>query len=404
MEKVWYGRTRVIERPPIARMRALAERLVRDGRSILDLGQAVAAVPPPQGVVEVLGRASGPDLYGYTPDPGLEELREALADWLREDKGAESARPENVLVTCGANQAFVNVLLALTRPGDKVVLMGPSYFDHDFAVELAGCRVAQVPLLVRGGRYRLWLRGIERELAGGARLVVLVSPSNPTAAVFDQEEIEAVVELCRDWKAWLVSDETYEALVYPPRTPSSAARYVAAGRVVVLGSFSKVYAMAGLRVGFLFGPARLVEETIKVQDAVVVCAPTVSQRAALEALAHRRAYVADLVATMEERRRVLVGALETSRLFDPMPPEGATFVFARVREESLRDLGLDRFAEDGDVDDIGLCEYLLEKTGVLAVPGSSFGPHGRGFVRFSYGNQPVEALSQVAEALGRLEG
>ncbi len=404
MGQVWYGRTRAITRPPIVQMRALAEELSVRGRDILDLGQAVVAVEPPVGVREALAGAHPVPLYRYTPDPGLPELREALAEWFQGCMGASNAGPEHVLVTCGANQAFANLLFALTRPGDKVVLLGPSYFDHDYVVLLAGCRLILVPLVIREGYYQPWLRGIERELAAGARVVVLVNPSNPTGATFPREQVEALVELCIDWKAWLVADETYAELVYEPYEHASAAQWVHGGRVAVVGSFSKTYALAGLRVGWLFGPEVLVQETVKVQDAFVVCAPVPSQYAALAALRARTGYLPALRKELARRRRALLEALEGWPLGTAMPSQGATFVFVRLEEEAMRAAGYGRLIDEEGPDDVAFCGELLRRTGLLAVPGSAFGPHGRGFLRLSFGNQPAEVLARVGDRLAGMCG
>jgi aspartate/methionine/tyrosine aminotransferase len=218
-------------------------------------------------------------------------------------------------------------------------------------------------------------------------VVVLVTPGNPTGWVGTRSELEQLLDVCAARGIWLVSDETYDLLTFPPSTHVSPAGLGIHERVVVLGSFSKVFALASWRVGYLCGPAGMIEETIKVQDALVVCAPVPSQLAALGAIESVDSYVPGALGTLTSRRDALLRGIEGWDALVPVVPQGGTFVLARLASRA---------------DDVEFCRRLLLETGVITVPGSAFGAHGAGHVRISFGNQPVERIEEACERMRRL--
>lgn len=379
----WEGRTADIERPPIAEVNALAEELAGQGRELINLGQAILGLPPPARSVERARDFLDGRLHSYSPDPGLPEAREAVAAFLAGRKGVVGAAADRVVITCGANQAYVNALLTVSRPGDEVVLLMPGYFDHEFAVKLAGCVPVPVDLAVHGGRYSIDFEALERAVGGRTRAVTLVSPGNPSGMVPTEQETRRLCELCRDRDVWLISDETYDLLTFPPRSHVSAGSVGAHEKVIVLGSFSKVFALASWRVGYYHGPVRMVEESIKVQDALVVCAPVPSQLAAMAAIESVDEYVPAAMEELARRRDALLEGLAGWEVLDIVEPEGGTFVLARLAGE----------------DDVRFCKELLGSTGVVTVPGSAFG--ARGCVRISFGNQPVSTIREACSRMRR---
>jgi len=384
------GRSRDIGRPPIAEINALAADREARGQTLINLGQAVLGLPPPEAAMDEVRRyldAGG--VHGYSPDPGLDEVREAVASFCRSHKAIADARADQVMVTCGANQAFMNAVLTLTRPGDEVITFGPGYFDHDIALRLVGCVNVEVGLArdPAGDRFAFDIDAVAGALTPRTRAVVLVSPGNPTGAIIDDASLERLTALCADRGLWLVSDETYDLLTFPGahhRSPAALSR----DRVVVVGSFSKVFGLAGWRVGYLLGPAWLVEETVKAQDAVVVCAPVPAQRAALGALGVVDQYAGRARAVLVERRDTLLEILRGLDWVTPTVPDGATFTLARLA--------------DG-LDDLALGRDLVIRAGVVTVPGSAFGPRGAGWMRFSFGNQPADLLREAGERLRAFE-
>ncbi len=390
MTRLLNGRSRDLRRPPIADINALAAAERERGKDLIDLGQAVLGLPPPPAALARVQRylAETP-VHVYAPDPGLPEAREAVAEHLRRRKAVTDAQAAEVMLTCGANQAFVNALLTLTRPGDEVITFGPGYFDHDFAIRLAHCVNVEVPLEVQGpnGRptgFRFDIERVAAAVTPRTRVVVLVSPGNPTGAVIAATDRQRLQRLCREHELWLVSDETYDLLTFPPATHESPAATGPRDRTVVLGSFSKVFSLAAWRAGYLFGPASFIEETVKAQDAVVVCAPVPSQQAALGALQEVDAYTAHARETLQRRRDLLLSRLQDHPRLAATRPHGGTFVFARLIDAS---------------DDVAFCKELVTRVGIVTVPGSAFGPRGAGWVRLSYGNQPSAILARACDRL-----
>jgi aminotransferase len=365
----------------------LAATLAADGADLIDLGQAIVGLLPPAAALDAArGYLLTPHPHAYSPDPGLPALRDALAHMLRAEKSIQHARAEGVMVTCGANQAFANVLLTVTEPGDEVLTFSPGYFDHGYAIQLAGCTEREVPLRVQDQRFCFDLRAVQGALSPRTRCVVLVSPGNPTGAVAPPAFVRDLCELCRARGVWLLSDETYDRLTFPPVAHTSPAKVSDYDRIAVIGTFSKLLGMAGWRVGYFHVAPEVAEEAYKVQDALVVCAPVVSQHAVLGALPHLGSFVVHARDELLRRREALEQALGLTPHLELLRPDGATFGLARIR---------------GTDDDVAFCKHLLQSTGLVTVPGSAFGSQGKGYVRLSFGNQPVE---RIAQAGVRLEG
>jgi len=385
---MWHGRTNRIERPPIADINAIAARLAASGTDLINLGQALLGLPPPPSAVAMaVEYATKQRVHPYSPDPGLPEVLHAVARFIREHKGVDFAGPEHLTLTCGANQAFVNALLTVTNPGDEVVFFGPNYFDHLFAIKLAGCKPVEVPMPVRDGRFVIDFQALEAALTPRTRALIVVSPGNPTGAVVSEGEMGRLSELTAKDGRWLISDETYDLLTFPPAVHVSAGALGLHDRVIVLGSFSKTFGLASWRVGYTLGPPEFIEEAVKVQDAVVVCAPVPSQMAAMGALEEMAAFLAPTLAELVLRRDAMLEVTRGSPFLEPVVPEGATFVFCRLV---------------GWRDSFEFSRKLVEQTGIVTVPGSAFGRYGQGWVRLSFGNQPVARILEAGARLGRL--
>ncbi len=382
---MWPGRTRHITRPPIALVNRLARRLESEGRDIINLGQAILGLPPPSSALEAVRRGiAQPGTHAYSPDPGLDAVLARTATFLRTHKHITGASPRNLMLTCGASQAFANAVFTTTNPGDEVIVFGPYYFDHVFAIQLAACTPVEVPFAKEGSRFAIDLDLVERAVTAQTKGIVLVSPGNPTGFLADTGTLERLCQLCRRHELWLLSDETYDLLTFPPGTHVSPASLDVLERVCVVGSFSKTLGLAGWRIGYLHGPADMIEEAIKVQDALVVCAPVPAQLALLAALETIDTFSSRARSELLRRRDTMTRVLEASGLFDIHPPEGGTFLLARIRS-----------AEPS----LPFCTRLLEATGIVAVPGAAFGRHGEGHVRFSFGNQPVERILEAGERI-----
>jgi aspartate/methionine/tyrosine aminotransferase len=365
----------------------------RRGERVFPLAQAVPGFPPPAPVLEAL-RASLEDerTHRYTMDPGLPELRAAIAEVLGARRGVRWDPERQILVTAGANLAFAEVLPALIDPGDEVLLLSPYYLNHAMAVELFGGRLVEVPLAAERG-FRVDLDALERAVSPRARLLVLVNPSNPIGSVLGQGDVSGLLELARRHDLWVVSDETYEDFVLEPPEDGWASAAAIAGhedRVVVLGSFSKSAGLAGWRVGWLAGPAPLVDEVLKSHDTMVICAPTAGQRGALASLRGERGWLAPLQTELDRRRRTVLERLESSGILE-CPPDaarGAMFVLLRPRATRL-------------TDSTATALDIIDKTGVALVPGAAFGAGCAGWLRLSFA---AASSPELEAALAALEG
>ncbi len=363
------------------------------GLPLVSLAQAVPGFPPPAHVREALAEALRDDAtHRYTVDPGLPQLRHAIADVLGGRRGARWDAETQILVTAGANLAFGEVLPALIDPGDEVLLLSPYYLNHGMAVELLGGRVVEVPLDAARG-FAVDFEALARAATPRARVLVLVNPGNPVGSVFGRADVERLLVFAAEHGLWVVSDETYEDFVLEPPDDgwaSAAAFPEFAQRVVVLGSFSKSAGLSGWRVGYLAAPPGLVHEVLKCHDTLIICAPVAGQLGALAALRGDRTWLSPLRDELDARRRFVLDALARSPWLETAPgaSRGAMFVLVRPRGRALRD-------------SLATALELIERCGVALVPGAAFGRGGEGWLRLSFAASDRATLGQ---ALVTLEG
>jgi len=371
--------------------RACRERRRAGGR-LFPLAQAVPDFPPPPHVREALRRSLEHDAtHRYTVDPGLPELRGAIARVLGGVRGADWDPEDQVLVTAGANLAFAEVLPALVDPDDEVLLLSPYYLNHGMAVELFGARVVEVPL-DPARAFAPDHDALERAATPRTRLLVLVNPANPTGTVLGRGEVERLLRFAEEHDLWVVSDETYEDFVLepPPDGWASASSFPEhTDRVVILGSFSKSAGLSGWRVGWIAGPGELVHELLKCHDTMIICAPVAGQRGALAALEGDRSWLEPRREELRRRRGVVLEELGASAVLETPAgaSRGAMFVLLRPRDGRMAS------STDTALDVIG-------ETGVALVPGAAFGRHAEGWLRLSFAAAGREELT---EALGALE-
>ena len=356
----------------------------------ISLGQGVVHYPPPQAVRTALETFyEQPAAHLYTPDWGYLPLVEALERKLASENGIDMER-KRVVVTAGANMAFLNAVLAIADPGDEIVLLAPYYFNHEMAIQLASC----VPVIVSTtGALTPDLEAIERAITPRTRAVVTVSPNNPTGVAYSREELVAVNRLCRDRGIYHVSDEAYEYFVYedtehysPASAPESSAHTIA------LYSFSKSYGFASWRVGYMVVPEPLFESVMKIQDTNVICAPAVSQHAALACLEVGASYARGHLEELAEVRGLALEALGTLGDLVTIPSaNGAFYVYLEV----MRPL-----------DPFDVVKRLIAEQKVAVIPGSAFGSGERCYLRVSYGalrpTQVQEGIGRLVEGLSRL--
>jgi len=319
----------------------------------------------------------------YTSNAGLLELREAICADLNRRHGLSYRPADECLITAGVSEGLDLALRALLAPGDEVLIPEPCYVAYGPCVSLAGGTPVTVATSGADG-FRLHADRIAAAITPRTKAILLSSPANPTGAVQTRADLAAVVELAVQHDLYLVSDEIYERLSYLSPHVCVAALPGALERTVLLGGFSKAYAMTGWRVGYLCAPAPISELACRIHQYTMLCASHISQLAALEALRSGEADADEMIADYDRRRRVFVKGLCEIGLDCP-EPGGAFYAFPSI---SSTGLSSQEFAE-----------RLLYDEHVAVVPGDVFGPSGEGHVRCCY----ATALSDLEEALVRME-
>jgi len=361
-------------------------RWIAETPGTISLGQGMVSYGPPPEVQTAVARfGAAEDDHRYGPVEGLPGLVDALADKLVQENGIDVTSGGKVFATAGGNLAFMNAVLAITDPGDEVVLPEPFYFNHEMAVVMAGARV--VPVRTRAD-HQLDLEAIARAITSRTRAVVTVSPNNPTGAVYPEADLRAVNQLCAHHGLFHVHDEAYEYFLYDDAVHFSPGSITgAAGHTISLFSFSKAYGMASWRMGYMVVPDRLWEAVNKIQDTMLICPPAVSQRAALAALGAGRHWAAGHLAPIARTRRLLLDALRKEDLpCDAPVPTGALYVLVRV---------------DSHVDALTFTERLIREHRVAVVPGSAFGATDGCYLRVSFGALDGPEAAEAIERLAR---
>ena len=377
--------------PPIAEIAALARgRSFPADKPLLDLAQAVPAWPPAEALTRHLADAvREPGTARYTPILGRDDLRDALAESLSDAYGGDVTR-ERVAITAGCNQAFCLALMALAGPGDEAILAAPSYFNYQMWLEMLGVAPVYLPFRPeRGGvpdpadaRARITPR---------TRAIVLVTPNNPTGAIYPPETIHAFHDLAREAGVALVLDETYRDFL-PEDTPPHGlfARSGWEETLIHLYSFSKVYSLTGYRVGALVAAERLLAEVAKAADCVAICAPAIAQEAALFGLQHLAAFRADKRRLVLERVARFRAVFERNTLAYALISAGAFFAYVRHP-----------FA---GVPAAAIARRLVEEENVLCLPGSAFGPGQDDYLRFALANIDGDAMAALGDRLEASQG
>jgi aminotransferase len=320
----------------------------------------------------------------YSPNQGFIELREAICAYMqRRFQLAYDARGETI-VTVGGSEAIDLCVRSIINPGDEVIIPEPCFVAYKACVCLAGGVPVTIPCSIENG-FKLMPEQLAAAITPKTKLVMLGYPNNPTGAVLGREDIHALAAVLRDKPILILSDELYAELTYEPASHYSiAAIEDMRDRTIIIGGFSKAFAMTGWRIGFAVGPAEIIGTMNKIHQYAIMSSPTTAQDAAVEALANGDRHVAEMRDEYNRRRRFVVNACQTAGLgcFEPL---GAFYVFPDIRCAGL--------------DSTTFCETFLKEEKVAIVPGNAFGACGEGFVRISY----AASMDNIREAMLRLQ-
>ena len=371
---------------------AKAKALKAAGRPVIGFGAGEPDFPTPEAIVEAAAAACrNPRYHRYTPAGGLPELREAVATKTARDSGY-GVSPGQVLVTNGGKQALYEAFATLLDPGDEVLLPSPYWTTYPESIQLAGGVTVTVPTTEATG-YLAGIDALEAALTARTKVLVFVSPSNPTGAVYPPEQVEAIGRWALERGLWVVTDEIYEHLVYGDARFSSMPTLVPelAERCVVVNGVAKTYAMTGWRVGWLLGPPDVVKAAANLQSHATSNVCNVAQVAALAAVSGDLEAVAMMRAAFDRRRRLIVSMLREIAGVTCPEPQGAFYAYPSVAALLGRELRGRRPASSAD-----LCALVLEEAEVAMVPGEAFGTPG--YVRLSYAlgdDDLVEGVSRL---------
>ncbi|MEO9137540.1 MAG: pyridoxal phosphate-dependent aminotransferase [Jatrophihabitans sp.] len=370
---------------------AKAKALKAAGRPVIGFGAGEPDFPTPDYIVEAAAAAThDPKNHRYTPVAGLPELRAAIAVKTKRDTDWD-VEPAQVLVTNGGKQAVYNTFAALLDPGDEVILIAPYWTTYPEAIKLAG----GVPVEVMTDETSGYLATVEQLQAARSdrtKVLLFVSPSNPTGAVYPREQVEAIGAWAKDNDIWVVTDEIYEHLVYGDAEMVSIV-HSAGEKVVVLNGVAKTYAMTGWRVGWMIGPTDVIKAASNLQSHATSNVSNVSQVAALTAVSGDLSAVAEMRAVYDRRRKQIVSLLSDIPGIVCPEPFGAFYVYPSVKGllgVSLRGRTAHTSAE--------LAGIILEEVEVAVVPGEAFGTPG--YLRMSY----ALGDDDLAEGIKRIAG
>jgi aspartate/methionine/tyrosine aminotransferase len=357
--------------------------LIRSNPGTISLGQGVAYYgPPPQAIEAIEKFLAHLENHKYKLVQGIPELLEAIEHKLYEENRI-SMNGSRLVVTAGANMGFVNAVLAITDPGDEIILQLPYYFNHEMAVVIADCKVVCVST---DDNYQLQPEAIAAAITDRTRAIVTISPNNPTGAVYRESDLRQVNEICRRNGIYHISDEAYEYFTYDGVqhfSPGSIAG--AAEHTISLFSLSKAYGFASWRIGWMVIPERLFMPVRKIQDTILICAPVISQWAAVGAMKAGRSYCRQKLQMTAEIRRICLDELNSIAGLVTVPPAyGAFYFLLRVHK---------------NLDPMDLVRQLIEQHKVAVIPGMTFGVEDQCLLRIAYGALQKET---AVEGIGRL--
>ena len=361
----------------------------------VSLGQGIQSFNTPdfirQAVIEELKKPDS-SIGKYSMQPGMPELKAEVARDLKRTRGIDADPDDNIFISCGGMESLAASIAAVVDRGDEVILPSPCYASHIEQILFAEGVPVFVPLIEEEG-WRLDLPALKKAISSKTKAIIISNPVNPTGTIFTKTDLLALAELALAHKLFVISDEAYDFLIYD-NLPyySLISMPELKDQLIAVCSFSKRYCMTGWRVGYMYSSRRILQQVLKVHDAFAICAPTISQFAALAALKATNGKdglgdqsTKELCEALERRRNLVCGRLEQlSSEFSYSKPQGGYYIFPRLN------------ANQGSID---YTVRMLKEARVITIPGVAFGPTGEGHIRLSFG----AADEELTEACNRLE-
>jgi aspartate aminotransferase len=374
-----------INASPTAAVLQAAERLKAQGVDVADFGAGEPDFPTPDHIKRAAIKAMEENRTKYTPTGGIALLREAICDWHAAQLGS-SFQPAECIVSVGGKHALFNAICCLINPGDEVVIPAPYWVSYPDIVKYAGGKPVFAATRAEDD-FCLRAELLESAITPRTRIVILNSPNNPTGAVIPPDEFARLLEICQRHEVWLLSDECYSHFTYGETGPFSIASLRGAkDRLIIVGSFSKTFAMTGWRLGYALAPKPLIEAMIKLQSQSTSNPNSITQYAGVEAMRGPMGQVSTMLAEYARRReRILAGIRGISGVMCTAP-QGAFYIFPDISAH----------LNAGAPDSATVARQLLERESVALVPGEAFGAPG--YLRISY----ATSMERIEEGLRRM--
>ncbi len=319
----------------------------------------------------------------YTSNSGLKDLKQEVSNYVKRTQGVTYDQASQIFITVGGSEAIDLAMRAMVNPGDEVLIPQPSYVSYEPCAILADA----VPVIINlkeENEFRLTAKELEESITDKTKILVLPFPNNPTGAIMEKSDLEAIAKIIIEHDLYVISDEIYAELTYKGKHVSIISLPGMAERTIYINGFSKAYAMTGWRLGYACGPEAIIRQMIKIHQFAIMCAPTTSQYAGVEALRNGDEDVDMMRKEYDRRRKYLLHEFDKMGI-DCFEPFGAFYVFPNIKKFGLSS------------DDFAL--QLLEKERLAVVPGTAFGDCGEGFIRISY----AYSLEDLKKALERLK-
>ena len=381
------GRINLIQR---SKIRELFEK-ARKMENVISLGIGEPDFDTPEVIKEAAKRALDEGYTHYTPNAGIPEFREAIAEYYREFYKTD-IDVDNILVTAGAYEATYLAFESILEEGDDVIIPDPAFVCYVEDAKIAEAGIIRIPLREEN-RFRIDPDELVELITKRTRMIVMNYPNNPTGATLDKETAKAIAQIAEDYNIYILSDEPYEHFLYEGAKHYPMIKY-APDNTILANSFSKTFAMTGWRLGFTIAPPQVIKDMIKLHAYVIGNVTSFIQIAGITALRDKRSWeaVEHMRRVYAERRKLVLQYLTEMPHIEPFRPKGAFYVWAKIDPE------LDMSSED-------FAAWLLENAGVVVIPGTAFGKQGEGWVRISYATkkeQLIEAMDRMKKALEKL--
>lgn len=357
--------------------------LINEMEDVISLGIGEPDFVTPSGIMNSAHAAMDRGHTHYSSNMGYMALREEIARYMQNRCQLSYSPKDEILVTVGASEAIDLAMRCLLGPGDEVIIPEPSFVAYKGCATFTGASVVTVDLDARN-RFKLSAKQLEKAITDKTRVIIFPFPNNPTGSVMRKEEMAELVEVVKDKDLVVISDEIYSELTYNGDHVSIATFDEIKDKTLVINGFSKAFAMTGWRLGYACGNSELIHAMNKIHQYAIMCAPSIAQYAAMEALKSGSDDVHYMVEKYNQRRRVLVNGFNEIGL-DCFEPEGAFYAFPGIGKTGMTS---DEF-----------CETLLREEHVLVVPGNAFGLCGEGYVRATY----ASSIDNILEALERID-